>query len=167
MSVPVLNMRSAAWHDSPDSPHQKNKEAQHRFLIWFLFPFAPFDARSRQVSLWERSEFSLREVPFISRGFLTNAARRGVEREGSAPVGSEMVSEGSGLLLQTKTSPWTLTRTPSGSTPGGRPASGEAWAPARSAPTPSRLSWAPCCGRGPCPVTEACSSSSTWTWRSS
>lgn len=189
-------MRSAAWRNSSKSFHQKKKEAKQRFLLWLLFLLWISEARSRQVSLRERSECSGRQVRFISRSFLMNAAKCSAESEGhesdrsatSAAVqqpgavklqfrksGSahlwchlaEIVGEPTGLLLQTKTSPWTLTKTPSASTLGGPPASAEAWAPARCAPTPSRLSWAPCCGRGPCRVTEACSSSSTWTWRSS
>lgn len=55
-------MHFAAWHNSSESFHQKNKEAKQRFSIWVLFRFWNFDA----VSLRERS------VSFIYRCVLTN-----------------------------------------------------------------------------------------------
>lgn len=71
------------------------------------------------------------------------------------------------LSFQTKTSPWTLTRTLWVSILQGPAGWEELLGPTRCGPTPSQPSLARCCGRGLCRVMEACSSYSTWTWRSS
>lgn len=68
--------------------------------------------------------------------------------------------------LQTKTSPWTLMKTRWVSTVEDLVGWEDPLGPIRCDPTPSQPSLALCFGRGPCHVMEACSSFSTWTWRS-
>lgn len=68
--------------------------------------------------------------------------------------------------LQTKTSPWTLMKTRWVSTVEDLVGWEDPMGPIHCDPTPSQPSWALCFGRGPCHVMEACSSFSTWTWRS-